>query len=86
MGDLSSLPNVGKVLEQNLRAVGIHTREQLRDVGSREAFLRIRLLDPGACLHMLYGLEGAVRGIKDSHLDKETKLGLKAFYQKEKGA
>jgi hypothetical protein len=35
MGELSSLPNVGRVLERNLRAVGIDTPEQLRDAGSR---------------------------------------------------
>jgi len=81
MGDLSSLPNVGRVLERNLRAVGIDTPEQLREAGSREAFLRIRLHDPGACLHMLYGLEGAVQGIRDTLLSDETKKDLKNFYK-----
>ncbi len=81
MGDLSSLPNVGRVLERNLRAVGIDTPEQLRDAGSREAFLRIRLYDPGACLHMLYGLEGAVQGIRDTLLSDEAKKDLKNFYK-----
>lgn len=81
MDKLSSLPNVGKVLEQNLIAIGIQTPEQLRDLGSKEAFMRIRLhADPGACLHMLYGIEGAVRGVRDTLLDAETKQELKAFY------
>lgn len=81
MGELSSLPNVGKVLERSLRTVGIDTAEQLRDAGSREAFVRIRLHDPGACLHMLYGLEGAVRGIRDRLLPDEVKQDLKNFYK-----
>ncbi len=81
MNKLSDLPNVGKVLEQNLIAVGIQTPEQLREIGSKEAFVRIRLnADPGACLHMLYGIEGAVRGVRDTLLDAETKQELKAFY------
>ncbi len=81
MDKLSSLPNVGKVLEQNLIAIGIQTPEQLRDLGSKEAFMRIRLhADPGACLHMLYGIEGAVRGVRDTLLDAETKQELKAFF------
>lgn len=81
MNKLSDLPNVGKVLEQNLIAVGIETPGQLRDLGSKEAFMRIRLhADPGACLHMLYGIEGAVRGVRDTLLDAETKQELKAFY------
>ncbi len=81
MGALSDLPNVGKVLEKNLIDVGIPSPERLREVGAREAFLWIRArVDPGACLHMLYGLEGAVRGIKDTLLDAETKRGLRDFF------
>jgi DNA transformation protein and related proteins len=81
MSELCSLPNVGKVLENNLNAVGINTVEQLLKIGSKEAFLRIRIIDSGACLHMLYGLEGAVKGIKDSLLSEETKKDLKYFFK-----
>jgi len=82
MSGLSGLPNVGKVLEQNLLAVGIETPERLREVGAKEAFLRIRLqCDPGACLHMLYGLQGAVEGIPDRFLSDEKKQELKAFFR-----
>lgn len=81
MGELCSLPNVGKVLESNLKAVGINTAEELLQIGSKEAFIRIRIIDSGACLHMLYGLEGAVRGVKDSLLPEETKQELKKFYK-----
>ena len=81
MGALADLPNVGKVLEKNLIDVGIASQESLREAGAREAFLRIRAgADPGACLHMLYGLEGAVRGVRDTLLDAETKRGLKDFF------
>jgi len=78
MGELSALPNVGKVLEKNLNEVGIYTAEQLREIGSKEAFIRI---DPGACLHMLYGLQGAIDGIRDSVLPESTRNELKAFYK-----
>jgi len=78
---LRDMPNVGKVLEKNLIEVGISSPEALREVGAREAFLKIRaLVDSGACLHMLYGLEGAVRGIPDKFLDAEIKSALKEFY------
>ncbi len=81
MGALCDLPNVGKVLEKNLMEVGIMSPVELRETGARETFLRIRSsVDPGACLHMLYGLEGAVRGVKDTLLDQDTKRSLKAFY------
>jgi DNA transformation protein and related proteins len=81
MGELCSLPNVGKVLERNLNAVGIDTIEQLLKIGSKEAFLRIRIIDSGACLHMLYGLEGAIEGIRDSMLSEAAKQDLKKFFK-----
>lgn len=81
MGELAALPNVGKVLEKNLNEVGIFTVKQLKETGSKEVFIRIRMIDPGACLHMLYGLQGAIDGIKDSLLPESTKRELKAFYK-----
>ncbi|ORE50702.1 hypothetical protein B6A11_14430 [Enterococcus faecalis] len=50
-------------------------------MGSKEAFFRIRLQsDSDACLHMLYGLEGAIEGVNDICLSQETKEELKAYY------
>ncbi|MGB4406121.1 MAG: TfoX/Sxy family DNA transformation protein [Sphaerochaeta sp.] len=83
MSELSKLKNVGKVLEGNLLAVGIETPQQLREIGVKEAFMRIRLKqDPGACLHMLYGLQGAILDIPDSLLSVETKQELQIFFKK----
>lgn len=82
MSELSKLPNVGKVLEENLLAVGIETLEQLQEIGAEEAFRSIRLQrDPGACLHMLYGIQGAILGIPDKFLPADIKRELKAFFQ-----
>ncbi len=81
MGELMKLPNIGKVLEKNLNEIGIFSEKQLKDTGSKEAFLRIRCFDPGACLHMLYGLQGAIDGIRDTFLLESTKQDLKAFYK-----
>jgi DNA transformation protein and related proteins len=81
MGALQKLPNIGKVAESLLMEVGIHSPEELFSIGSKEAFLRIRLKDQTACLHMLYGLEGAVQGIPDTELSEETKQELKDFYK-----
>jgi DNA transformation protein len=41
MGELSKLPNIGTKLEKQLADVGITTAEELKKVGSREAWLRI---------------------------------------------
>ena len=81
MSELSSLPNVGKVLEQLLMEAGISTAQQLRELGTKEAFIKIRRVDPGACIQMLYGLEGAVEGVRDTLLPEGTKQELKAFFK-----
>ena len=81
MSSLQKLPNIGKVAEELLIRSGIDTPEKLRSMGSKEAFLRIRLLDPTACIRMLYGIEGAVQGIRDLDLSENTKQELKAFYR-----
>ena len=81
MSELSKLPNVGKVLEKLLNEVGITTAEELLELGTEEVFVRIRMKDPTACVHMLYGIEGAVEGVQDKFLTDETKEKLKAFYR-----
>jgi DNA transformation protein len=82
MSALSDLPNVGKVLEDNLKKINIETPEQLRQIGAKEAFIRIRMqVDPGACLHMLYGIQGAIDGIPDKFLPVQTKEHLRLFYK-----
>ena len=82
MSKLGDLQNVGKVLEDKLFKAGIETPEQLRDMGAEEAFLRIRIkADSGACLHMLYGIQGAIDGVQDRFLPIQTKERLKAFFK-----
>lgn len=81
MGELSKLPNIGKVVERQLEQVGITTEAQLRSVGSQKAWLAIRAVDPSACLNRLYALEGALRGIRWHDLPPEVKAEWKAFYQ-----
>lgn len=82
MEGLTGLPNIGPVLAENLKKVGIETPEALREAGSRQAFLRIRLqVDGGACLHMLQALEGAVQGVRKSELSAEQKKELNEWFK-----
>lgn len=80
MGELSTLPNIGKTVEQQLNEVGIETIKQLIEIGSREAWLRIKNIDDSACINRLYALEGAVQGIRWHNLPQEVKVELKDFY------
>lgn len=49
MGELTKLPNIGKIMEQQLNEVGITTFTQLKETGSKQAWLSIKAMDPSAC-------------------------------------
>ena len=84
MGEIEKLPNIGKVVAQQLSDVGITTYEELKKVGAKEAWLRIQKIDETACIHRLYAIEGAIEGIKKTQLSPEMKADLKAFYDQHK--
>lgn len=84
MGELSKLPNIGIEVEKQLNQVGIYTKDELEEIGSQEAWLRIQKIDSSACIHRLMALEGALQGMKKSELSAEDKAYLKEFYQKHK--
>ncbi|GHV69422.1 competence protein TfoX [Bacteroidia bacterium] len=79
--NLTSLPNIGKVIAARLREVGIETPEDLKTIGSENAFIRLKTVDEGACINELLGLEGAIQGVRDHDLDESRKAELKAFYK-----
>lgn len=80
MGEISKLPNIGPVVEEQLNQVGITTYEQLKEIGSKQAWLKVQSIDPTACIHRLYSFEGAIRGIKKKDLPPDVKEDLKDFY------
>lgn len=84
MGELSKLPNIGKVVEKQLNDVGINTVDELIDIGSKEAWLRIKEVDESACLNRLMALEGAIQNIRWHNLSEEDKENLKDFYNLQK--
>ncbi|PRR69526.1 TfoX/Sxy family protein [Clostridium thermopalmarium] len=77
---LSDMPNIGKELEKQLKKAGVETPGQLIELGSKEAFLRIRTIDSNACINRLYAFEGAIRNIRWHYLSQDIKDELKAFY------
>ena len=64
MNELTKLPNIGKTLAEQLIAVGIDTKEKLEEIGSRDAWLKIKEIDPSACYNRLCALEGTIQGIR----------------------
>ena len=84
MGELSKLPNIGKVVEKQLNDVGINTVDDLINIGSKEAWLKIKEVDESACLNRLMALEGAIQNIRWHNLSQEDKKNLKEFYSQKK--
>ena len=81
---MQRLLNIGPKLEAQLAKVGIETPEALKRMGSRAAWLRIKAMDPSACIMRLSALEGAIQGVRWHDLDTDIKAELKAFYQEHK--
>jgi len=63
-----------------LNEVGINTVDELNDIGSQEAWLKIREIDESACLNRLMALEGAIQNIRWHDLSSEDKDNLRDFY------
>lgn len=80
MSKLSELTNIGKVVEQQLILVGIETPEQLKQIGSKQAWLNIKAIDPSVCYNQLCALEGAIQGVRWHFLSDDIKKELKEFY------
>ncbi|MBU3142705.1 TfoX/Sxy family DNA transformation protein [Clostridium sp. CF012] len=81
MSELSQLPNIGEILEGKIMDVEVKTPEELRLIGSKEVFIRIKMMDDTACYNMLCALEGAVQGIRWHNLSETVKKDLKCFFQ-----
>ena len=64
MTDLTTLPNIGDKLADELQRVEITSAEQLVELGSVEAAGRITRGRAHTGYNMLYALEGAIRGVR----------------------
>jgi len=79
MSELASLRNIGKELERKLKYAGIETAEELKQVGSQEAFIRVKSYYPNVCLVHLMALEGAVSDMDYNQLPDDVQKNLKEF-------
>ncbi len=79
MTELTSMRNIGKELERKLKIIDIKSAEELKQLGSKEAFFRLKQRFPEICLVHLYTLEGAITNTNFNELSEETKKDLKEF-------
>ena len=62
---LEGLPNIGPALARDLAAAGVESPAQLREMGAKSAWARVRDVNPERdCASSLLALEGAVRGVR----------------------
>lgn len=79
MNNLSTLPNIGAELERKLKIVGIETVEDLKSLGSKATFLKLKDAYPNVCLVHLQALQGAIDNLPLDQLPETTKQDLKEF-------
>jgi len=78
MTKIRDLMNMGPKTEQWLAAIGIHTEDDLRNVGVIKAYCQLKAHDPMKInLIMLWAMQGALMGINLNNLPKEIKEDLK---------
>ena len=77
MEDLTIIPNIGPTLADKLNRIGVTTFDELVEMGSVKAVMRIEPIDKSACYNMLYALEGAIRGLRWHAIPKDERAQLK---------
>ena len=85
MEDLTLLPNIGAVLAEKLNEAGVHSHEDLVQLGSVETLLKIKEDNPTTCYNMLYALEGAIQGVRWHAIPEAERALLKAELDQAKG-
>ena len=77
--ELTTMKNIGTEMEKKLNSIGVDTAENLTQLGSKNAFIQLKMIYPEVCLVHLYTLQGAIDNIDFNMLSSETKAELKEF-------
>lgn len=83
MNQLTDLPNIGITLSKKLNQIGVYTADELIELGSEKAIIKIATLkDSGACINMLFALEGAILGVRWHNLEINRKNELLEVFKR----
>jgi len=74
--NIADLPNFGPKSQQMLAQAGIHTIEQLRELGAVRAYAQVKRSWKGASLNLLWAMEGALSGRHWQDVAKHDRLRL----------
>ena len=72
------LPNIGPKSAGWLTTIGIHTRQDLEDMGIVPAYCLLKGQGYPVSLNLLYALYGALHNVPWNHVSLETKERLQA--------
>lgn len=79
MTELINLFNIGDEMERKQKSIGVTSKEELVQEGSKSVFLKPKSQYPNVYLVHLYCLEGAIELVNDTCLSDEVKQDLKFF-------
>ena len=75
---IEQIPNVGRSLAAELRAMGIDSLEALMRVGFWDAWLQLRRHNPERdCVPACLALAGAVAGVRWNHLPPKVRADIR---------
>lgn len=76
MTRIADLPNFGPKSQQMLAQAGIHTIEQLRELGAVRAYVQVKRSGACSSLNLLWAMEGALSGQHWQVVAKQERLRL----------
>ena len=74
--NLADLPNFGPKSQQMLAQSGIHTLEQLRELGAVRAYVQVKRCGACSSLNLLWAMEGALSDRHWQDVAKNDRLRL----------
>lgn len=78
-GRLKNLPNISFHMELQLINVGITDEKMLREIGAKEAWLKLLKTNKALTVNVLYSLEGAIAGVHVATLPVQRRQELKEW-------
>ena len=74
--NIADLPNFGSKSQQMLAQAGIHTVEQLRELGAVRAYVQVKQSGVNASLNLLWAMEGALSNRHWQDVAKHDRLNF----------
>jgi DNA transformation protein len=75
-GELAAVANLGPKSAQALVAAGVTSFAQVQALGSVATYAKVKQVDPGVTLNLLWALEGALSGLPWQVVAKEHRTSL----------